>query len=217
MRAVAHRDDSRTDVGVLFALAFLVAAFELMPGTSWEPIAVRTETLEIEGIDAPVEYDVPDVEPPEEVRPDIGAVLEEEVHDLGDLILSMSSDTTGLEVVGTIETNITEQTGHGDPDVIPQPGTFVPHSVPPRCTFRPVAEYPEMARQAGVEGRVTLQVFVPVSGIPAEVVVMQSSGLDSMDSSAVASARLTRWAPAERDDGAQVGVWTALIYEFTLE
>lgn len=217
MRALAHRDDSRADVGVLFALAILVAAFELMPGTSWEPIAVRTETVEIEGIDAPVEYDVPDVESPAEVRPDIGAVLEEEVHDIGDLVLSMSTDTTGLEVVGTIETNFTEQTGHGDPDAIPQPGTFIPHSVPPRCTFRPAAEYPEMARQAGVEGRVTLQVFVPVSGVPAEVVVMQSSGLESMDSSAVASARLSRWAPAERDDGMQVGVWTALIYEFVLE
>ncbi len=217
MRAIAHHDDSRADLGVLVALAILVAAFELMPGASWDSLAVPTGTAEMEGIDAVVEYAIPDVEPPEDVEIDINSVLDAEVPDVFDQVMVLSDDTTGLDVVETIETNFIDATEHPDPDFIPAPGTFVPHSLPPRCTFRPSAEYPEMARQAGVEGRVTLQVFVPVSGIPAEVVIMQSSGLESMDSSAVASARMTRWAPAERDDGVRVGVWTALIYEFELE
>lgn len=217
MRVLAHHEESRMDVGVLSVLVLLLIAFESIPGTSWERLAVPESSAEIEGINAPVEYDIPDVTPPEEVQPDINSILNSEIPDLTTQVMALGGDSTGLEVVGTIETNLIEATENHDPDYIPQPGTFVPHSVPPRCTFRPNPEYPEMARQAGVEGRVTLQVFVPVSGVPAQVVVMQSSGLESMDSSAVASARLTRWAPAERDDGVQVGVWTALIYEFRLE
>ncbi len=219
MRTIAHHsEDSRTDLGVLFALAVLLVAFETLPGMTVSPLAVRTSSDDMEGVDAPVEYLVPDIEEPDEIPVDLSAILDDEVPDLTTQIINLTGDSTGLEVVGTVETNIDENTGpSGDPDAIPEPGTFIPHSVPPRCTFRPTAEYPAIARQAGVEGRVTLQLFVPVSGLPSQVVVVQSSGLSSMDSAAVASAWLTRWAPAERDDGHPVGVWTALIYDFKLE
>lgn len=215
MRSLEYRED-RSEVGAAVALALILAVFELIPPSGYSRIAVRTSGTELEGVDAPVEYLVPDIEPPEEIEVDVAGILETEV-DIAEIVLSLSSDTTGLEHVVTVNTDFITPDNPAGPEVIPAPGTFIPHSVPPRCTFRPDPGYPEMARMAGVEGRVTLQVFVTAEGVPAEVVLMQSSGLDSMDEAAMASARLTRWAPAERDDGVAVGVWTALIYEFELE
>jgi len=207
---------SRFEEGVLFALAAMLVALEAGPGVSWDPISVLEGQSEMTGFDALPEYDIPPVEDPDPVEPDLNDALDAIVVDIDqDQVISLSTDTTGLRVVDTIEFDVPVQDDHSGE--IPVPGTFIPHSVPPRCTFRPVPEYPAMARSAGVEGRVTVQVFVDVNGDPVEAVVVQSSGLGSMDSSAVASARLTRWAPAEKDDGQPVGVWTSILYEFKLE
>jgi TonB family protein len=208
---------SHYDESMLVALAVLFAAIEFGPGASWHPITVNRSDTQMTGVDALPEYNVPLIDNPEEVHPDIDNILNNVIPDVNpDLVLSLSTDTTGLTVVNTVNPNIISPDA-SNPDEIPSPGTFIPHSVPPRCTYRPAPVYPEIARQAGVEGRVTVQLFVDTDGVPLEVVVVGSSGFGSMDSSAVASARLTRWAPAERDDGQLVSVWTSMIYDFQLE
>jgi TonB family protein len=205
------------DESMLVALAVLFAALELGPGASWHQITVDGSTTEMTGIDALPEYDIPPIEDPDVVPPDIDNILNNAIPDVNlDLVLSMSNDTTGLDVVNTVDPNVITPDLTGPGTGIPVPGTFIPHSVPPRCTFRPAPDYPEMARTAGIEGRVTVQLFVGTEGVPLEAVVVGSSGFGSMDSSAVASARLTRWAPAEKDDGQPVAVWTSMIYEFQL-
>jgi len=204
------------DESLLVALAIVFAALEFGPGASWHPITARVNNTELTGIDALPDYDIPPVEQPPEVPPDIDHVLDNAVRDINpDVVLSVDGDTTGLSVVNTVNPNVITP-DQPDPDVIPAPGTFIPHSMPPRCTYRPTPAYPEIARQAGVEGRVTVQLYVGVDGIPAEVVVVGPSGFAGMDSAAVASAWLTRWAPAERDDGQPVAVWTSMIYDFQL-
>jgi protein TonB len=101
-------------------------------------------------------------------------------------------------------------------NTIPEPGTYIWHDVPPVCTSRPMPVYPEMARMAGLEGRVTLMLFVSVDGVPLQVELAESSGIGTMDEAAVDVAWDTRWVPAKRADGVAVGVWTTLIYDFTL-
>jgi len=80
-----------------------------------------------------------------------------------------------------------------------------------------MAEYPDMARQAGVEGRVILHVFISEVGEPAQIAIAQSSGLNSMDRAAEEAVRSTQWTPARRDDGVAVAVWTSVIYDFVIE
>ncbi|NLP05626.1 energy transducer TonB [Candidatus Fermentibacteria bacterium] len=207
------------DVGVLVALSVFLVVLETAPDATWEALAVRTSGDELVGVDAPLAYDIPVIEPPETPPVDIDRVLDNAVPDfVPNVVLNLDGNAAGLDTVRTVDLN----TDISDPDGsveggIPSPGTFIPHSVPPRCTFRPAPEYPEMARLAGIEGRVTLQLWITVDGVPAEVVVMQSSGVESMDSAAVESARATRWAPAESEGGMPVAVWTAVIYDFTLE
>ncbi len=207
------------DAGVLAGMAVLVLLFEAVPGTSLGRLAGRTVDEEMQGYDPGEIYEVPP-ELPEESRVDVEEVFRQELPDVvqPDQVLSLAEDTTGLETVGTVDINVDGPAPQEDPDEgIPEPGTFVPHSTPPVCTFRPVPSYPEMAREAGIEGRVVLMMFVSEEGEPLEIDVAQSSGLGSMDDAAVEAAMRSSWSPARRDDGVAVGVWTSVVYEFVLE
>ncbi len=205
------------DIGILWGIALLILAFEAIPGSSIGRLSTRTVTDEMTGFDPGELYDIPP-ELPEENPIDVADILQNEIPDVvqPDLIISTSVDTVGLSHAITVSTN--NLTPDENPDgSIPEPGTFIPHSVQPVCTYRPVPEYPDMARQAGVEGRVILQVFISPEGNPVEALVIDSSGLGSMDDAAMSSVMESSWSPARRDDGVPVGVWTSVVYNFVLD
>ncbi|MCD4776609.1 MAG: energy transducer TonB [Candidatus Aegiribacteria sp.] len=204
------------DYGVLWGFVFLILVFEVVPGSSIGRLASRTVTDEMQGFDPGELYEIPP-EMPEEDQIDVQNIIDNEIPDVVEpiLIISTTEDTEGLGSAFTVSTNNLAPDDNPD-NIIPDPGTFVPHSVHPVCTFRPVPEYPDMARQAGVEGRVILQVFISPQGIPVEAIIAESSGLGSMDSAAMASVMESSWSPARRDDGVPVGVWTSVVYNFVL-
>ena len=219
MRTTSSRAErpASMDIGILVGMALFLLVFETVPGIGFGRLATATSQQEMTGYDPGELYEIPPELPEDPV--DVNELIEENlVVEIDPVqIISTSDDTTGLAVVGTVDNpDMVDPIGNTDQG-IPEPGTFIPHSQPPLCTLRPSPEYPEMASMAGVEGRVILQVFVSVDGVPADVVLMQSSGLDSMDESALAAAWETRWNPAARADGQPVGVWTSLIYDFVLE
>jgi len=199
------------------SLLLVLLALELFPASSFGRLARPVQAAEMTGYDAAEIYDIPPPPPPEP-DVDVEQLIREELSTHEPVqVVSLDPEGTGLDTVSTVDINRPDDPQVTDPTAIPSPGTFIPHSSPPSCSYRPMADYPQIARQAGVEGRVTLQVFVDAQGNPERVVVVQSSGLDSMDSSAVASATQTRWAPARRADGQPVGVWTSMVYDFVLE
>jgi TonB family protein len=217
MRQKNRAEAGAMDFGVLWGFILLVLAFEAIPGSSIGRLASRTVSEEMRGFDPGELYEIPP-EMPEETPIDVNSIIDNEIPDvvMPDLVISTDIDTAGLGHAVTV--NMNNLVPDVDPDnEIPEPGTFIPHSVQPVCTYRPVPEYPEMARQAGVEGRVILQVFISPDGHPVEAVVMDSSGLGSMDNAALASVMQSSWSPAKRDDGVPVGVWTSVVYNFVLD
>lgn len=218
MRTAAGSMAKPGEYGILAGIALLVLLFEAVPGAEIGRLSVRTSNDEMTGIDAGDLYEIPP-EMPEEDPIDVAAIFNQEIPDViqPEQVLSLSEDTAGLGSALTVD--IREILPEVDPlqDGIPEPGTFIPHSAAPVCTWRPMPDYPDMARQAGVEGRVTLQVFVSAQGEPLDVVVAGSSGIGTMDQAALDAAWTTRWNPAKRADGVPVGVWTAMIYEFVLD
>ena len=129
-----------------------------------------------------------------------------------DVVISLSADTVGLGTVSTVENFISG--GGGSGEEIGPPG-FMPAEIFPVCTFMPPPGYPEMARLAGVEGVVTLWVYIDSNGTIQDVQLMNSSGVSSLDDSALAAVYSTRWTSA-RNNGLPVGVWTTLRYNFSL-
>lgn len=84
----------------------------------------------------------------------------------------------------------------------------------PVCTYRPDPEYPDSAREAGIEGDVTVNIRINDNGTVEDVIVNQSSGSDILDQAAVSSAWATEWTPAQNNYGAGVDVWTSIKYSF---
>lgn len=208
---------SAMDYGTIVGILLLILMFEVIPGTQIGRLAAKTVDNEMQGFDPGELYEIPP-ELKEDNQIDVENIIRNEIPDVvqTELVISLSTDTIGLDHAITVAMN--NLTHNVNPaDNIPNPGTFIPHSVLPVCTFRPVPDYPDMARQAGVEGRVILQIFVSAEGIPLQVVITQSSGLGSMDEAAEAAAWNSSWSPARRDDNVPVGVWTSVIYNFVLE
>jgi protein TonB len=168
----------------------------------------------MEAVETDIAFDDTVEEQEEEVQEE-QEELEQETEELVeelDITLSLSEDST-LQVAMTVEqtdelaeTQETEEMG---------PPRFMAVEVFPVCTYRPTPTYPDLARQAGVEGVVTLWIYVNSDGTVADVQLYNSSGVNSLDEAAMSAAWNTRWSPA-RNNGQPVGVWTSLSYNFEL-
>ena len=58
--------------------------------------------------------------------------------------------------------------------------------------------YPPLARERGLEGRVVIRLVVGIDGVPGDIRVAQSSGVESFDAAAIDAVREWRFEPARR-------------------
>ena len=77
-------------------------------------------------------------------------------------------------------------------------------------------EYPEAARKAGVEGRVTVQVRIDEKGQITETKIVKSLGDTGCDEAAITALKAVQWKPALKD-GQPVAVEIALPIVFKLK
>ncbi len=90
------------------------------------------------------------------------------------------------------------------PEDIPEPAAAVPvpdtviagnELAPPRAVFAPEPIYPDLARRAGIQGAVVLELLIDRSGAVADVTVIQPQPL-GMTEAAVIAARRWRFEPS---------------------
>jgi len=203
--------------GIAIGLAFLVILFEFIPASELGRLSTRTSDSEIEAVEADIQFDDTVEQQEEEVeeqQEEMEQETEEMVEELDtDVTLSLDEDTTGLGTAETVdqsdelaEEEDTEEMG---------PPRFMPAEVLAQCTYRPAPQYPSMAREAGVEGSVTLWIYVESDGTVKDVRLYNGSGVNSLDQAAMDAAWNTRWTPA-MNNGVAVGIWTTLVYNFEL-
>ena len=201
--------------GIVVALVLMLIFFELIPASELGRLSTRTTDSEMEAVEADIAFDDTVEEQEEEVeeeQEELEQETEEIVEEL-DITLSLSEDST-LQVAMTVEQS--EELGQEeDQGEEMGPPRFMAVEVFPVCTYRPTPTYPDLARQAGVEGVVTLWIYVNGDGTVADVQLYNSSGVNSLDEAAMSAAWNTRWSPA-RNNGQPVGVWTSLSYNFEL-
>ncbi|MBN1779530.1 energy transducer TonB [bacterium] len=104
----------------------------------------------------------------------------------------------------------------GDDDMF----VFVPYDEPPEpvggfLAIQKKLIYPEIARKAGVEGRVTVQAQIDVDGSVVRTKVVQSLGPNGCDEAAENAIRAVKWKPAKQRDR-PVKVWIAVPVDFKL-
>lgn len=98
---------------------------------------------------------------------------------------------------------------------------FVPFDEPPTpiggfAAIQRKVVYPDIARRAGVEGRVTVYAQVDESGNVVRTKVVQSLGPNGCDEAAVKAIKSVKWKPAKQRDRA-VKVWIAVPVDFRLK
>jgi TonB family protein len=202
------------EVGLLAGLLFVNMLFQFAPEMELGRISTRTMDTIMEAVDSFIPYDATVAEKEKEVFEQQDHLLQELEREIDreSLVVSLSSDTDGLRTVETIENFSAGGSEISDEIGAPR---FIAAEIPPNCTYMPPPDYPEIARLAGLEGVVTLWLYIDESGAVRDVQLMQTSGIGSFDEAALTAALNTRWTSAVNNN-MPLGVWTTLRYNFSL-
>ena len=103
--------------------------------------------------------------------------------------------------------------GYGVPQRSVLPEIFLFVEVPPELVSLTNPVYPELAREAGVEGTVLVKILVSEEGFVLEAFVLE--GLPLLEEAALAAARTALFRPAQQS-GQPVRTWVVMPIEFSL-
>ena len=142
---------------------------------------------------------VVDTQVPPEIAPGVGAV-------------STTGDPGGAATGGPAGASGMSP-GGGEPP--PSPTTFVYFEEAPELVQCAPVFYPQLARDAGVEGRVVVRMLVGTDGRVRDAFVDPKHSVPLLDAAALASARTCVFVPALVDKH-PVAVWVTRPYEFRL-
>jgi protein TonB len=171
------------EIALLIAGAVHLAAIYTVPPMEITPYSLKENVLE--AIDIPDDIVIPP--PPEEIeRPVIPTEME------------ISDDVSVEETIPETDFNpfappeIPEESTGGD--------SFYAFDTPPTPIKRQAPEYPELARAAGAEGTVMVEVTVDKNGRVIEARVVSSDTIKSLEEAAKKAARDWLFNPAKQRD-----------------
>lgn len=101
-------------------------------------------------------------------------------------------------------------------DELPGPGDYVFHDAEPVPIVMPQPEYPAIARQAGIQGTVIVQLLVDLDGSVMKARVVGSSKNEALDEAAEKGAEKFKFIPAKQGDK-PVRVWMSMPIVFRME
>jgi len=144
--------------------------------------------------------------PPVPVRDDIAPPSDPPAPETGKL------DESGTGV--TVTPNDVGETGPAK-ETLPAFGEWVYVEQEPAAIREVKPEYPSIAREAGVEGRVTVQVLVGKEGRVLDAVLARNVQVPMLNESALTAARQWVFTPGYAN-GHPVACWTAIPFHFRL-
>ena len=103
-----------------------------------------------------------------------------------------------------------------DNDIQEVPDTLVAVDRMPELIYRSIPDYPADAKKQGIEGDVWIKALVDKQGNTVKALVAKSSGVPSLDKSALSAAHKCRYEPAVQGDK-PVAVWVKFKVKFTLD
>lgn len=187
------------EIGVVVALAIITILFYSFKDFK--------SSYKLEKLDISIEnVEIPQTEqfqrPPPPARPSIP--IESEDEDIPD---DLTIEETEVDFSETLE-NLPPP--EEDEPIVP----FFALSEKPEVVRQSKPEYPELARKAGIEGRVTVKVLINTKGDVEKVEVVK--GHPMLDDAAVESARQWKFKPGKQRDRT-VKVWMNIPIDFKLK
>ena len=194
------------ELSMVLSLFGLLVIFQLLRAVSLKATETSTPDIQIEVADIPPTEQIK--RPPPPPKPSIPIPTENE-----DVPEDLTIESTDLDL-SDIPPPPPPPEDDGDVNI------FVPYDEPPApiggfAAIQRALKYPEIARKAGLEGRVIVQVLVSETGKVVKTRVIKSLGHSGMDEAAVSAIRSVRWKPALQRDK-PVKVWVAIPVIFRL-
>ena len=186
-------------LGVILGIALL---FYLFPRFLGEAEKITTTFQEeIETFDIPQTEQIKIPEPP--ARPSVPIASEDEFFDE-----DITIEDTDLE---DFEDWVAPSSEGGPED------KFIPYDQAPRPKI-PLGDliiYPELAREAGIEGKVFVRAFINTKGIVTATKIVKGLPNTGLDEAALNAIKKSRWYPARQRDK-KVGIWLTIPVDFSL-
>jgi len=183
-------------VALLAALVIAIIGFLVVPEIKPNPYRPRVEkVVKVEKL-PPALKNV--VEPPPPPKPKMPVAAQSDAEVEQETI--ESTDFKGIE-------KVPEQADLDVPD-------FVPYDEPPQPIYQPQPVYPDMCREAGIEGKVYLKLLIDTEGRVRKVKVLKSLHPEC-DRAAIDAAYQWKFKPAMQRD-IPVAVWYAVPFSFEL-
>ncbi|MCK4233693.1 energy transducer TonB [candidate division WOR-3 bacterium] len=185
-------------ISLLLSLLFFIALFHLIPHYSLHPFVPRIEKpIEIE-------VDPEEIENVEELPPEIKPQLPIEAESEEEIQKATIEKTANFETFDKLPIQPKVDTPE-----------FVAYDTPPRPKNIIKPKYPEIAKQAGIEGTVILKLLVDEDGKVLKVKVLKGLAKD-LDEAAIKTAYATTFYPAKQRDK-PVKVWVSMPIIFKLK
>ncbi len=194
------------ELSMILSLVIMLLVFQTLRAISLDEAESKTVDIEIEVTDIPPTEQFK--RPPPPPKPSIPIPTESE-----DVPEDLTIDETALDLS----------------DIPPPPPPpdeegdmiFVAFDEPPTpiggfMAIQKALKYPEIARKAGIEGRVTVHVLVSEKGEVVRTKILQSLGHSGCDNAAVNAIKKVKWNPAMQRDK-PVKVWVAIPVIFRLK
>jgi len=179
---------------ILANLLFLVLPREFLSGGVYK---LRKETSTISE-ELPPELEKI-AEPPQAAKPQLPVATEN------------PDEVEAKTIENTDFSEIIKKPTDTDIPVVP----FWAVEVKPQTKRIPKPKYPELARQAGVEGQTVIDALVDIDGKVIDAKIRKSSGNTSLDEAAMNAARGAEFTPAKQRDQL-VRVWVSIPFKFSL-
>ena len=134
-----------------------------------------------------------------------------------------SEDEDFAEDITIEETDLDDFEWEAPPKLTDDPASrikFIPYDEPPEpiggyIAIQRMVVYPEIALRAGIEGSVTVQVFVNNKGFVEETIILSGIPQTGLNEAAANAIKRVRFKPARQRDRA-VGVWISVPIHFKL-
>ena len=186
-------------LGVILSISFLFYVFPKFLGE-----AKKMETTfqeEIETFDIPQTEQIKLPEPPP--RPSVPVASEDDLFDE-----DITIEDTDLEDFGDWEFP-------GDSNA--PSDEFIPYDQAPRpkTPLGEIVVYPELAREAGIEGKIYIKAFVNTKGRVTSAKVLKGIPNTGLNEAALKAVKKSLWFPARQRDK-KVGVWITIPIDFSL-
>jgi protein TonB len=186
-------------LGVILSISLLFYLFPRFLGEAEKVAATFQE--EIETFDIPQTEQIKIPEPP--ARPSVPIASEDDFFDE-----DITIEDTDLE---DFEDWVAPSNESGPDD------KFIPYDQAPRPKI-PLGDliiYPELAREAGIEGKIFVRAFINTKGIVTATKIVKGLPNTGLDEAALNAIKKSRWYPARQRDK-KVGIWLTIPVDFSL-